>query len=1095
MKKVKLLAFLLMLFVAKQAVYSQVTTSSLSGQVTDGNETLVGAAVKATHEPSGTVYGAVTNNNGRFAIQGMRTGGPYHVEILYLGYADYDRVGIYLQLGETYVLNAQLTESTQALSEVTVSGQGSQFAGEKTGSMTNIRGSEMAMMPTINRSLSDYTKLSPYATGTGSFGGRPAYATNISIDGANFNNNFGLNENPMPGPSASSADPISADAIEEMQVAIAPYDVRQSNFTGAGVNVVTKSGTNKFQGSAYMYYRNQNMTGSRANDYAWISNESQRQVYGFTLGGPIIKNKLFFFVSGELENNLTPGNTLLAGDGDGGRDESLPNVNNNVTGAQLQEFSNFLNSKFGYKTGRYENWGGDNENSRKLLAKIDWNINQKHKATLRYNYSALGSVSRPSSSIDASPSLRSRHADNGGMSFENSQYRSMGYVNSVTGELNSRFTDVISNNFLVAYTNYYQPRETGSDIFPTVDIMDGNPDLGNVMMTAGYEPFSYKNIINNNTLIVTDNIMFSLGKHTVTGGISYENQYVRNSYWREGTGYYRYKDFEAFQNHVSGDYIDQPFNADYHPINFAYAYPINGNTYDDVPELTFGQFSAYGQDEWHLSEAFKLTYGLRIDLPMYLSGAIDNPVTREHPFRDGEIMDLGKWPTVNPLFSPRVGFNWDVTENKTVKLRGGVGIFTGRIPFVWFTNQPQNSGMLQYQKFYVNSSSPASQEWLAMLPFKTNVQELLSDPTFAEFFPQENQPGGNLAAAAKDFKLPQVLRSSVAADFRLPLNMQLTLEGMYTKDINAIIFDNINIVKSTGTLVEGGQSRPKGFEKANDTYGNAIVMRNTGKGYGYNLSAQLTLPSFHGLSGNIAYTYSYAEEVTGKNGSDPYSAWRYRHIKGSPNDDEVGLTLNNTPHRIIAGINYQTGENDYTRSTVSLFYNGYTGRAFSFIYATDANGDGTSNDLIYIPKNKDDLPWASDADYEAWVKFAAQDPYLSKHAGEYAERYAAYEPFYHRLDFRFMQDFYIKAGSRRHTLQLSMDIINLPNLLNSKWGVNKQYLGGSFAQVTPLGYNQDGKVYMYTTDRNDPASYMTTAYEDRTTTTVWQMQFGLRYIF
>jgi len=1126
MKKVRKLLTISMLVLSMcwQAGHAQVTTSSLSGRVTDGTETLPGATVMATHVPSGTTYGVITNAEGRYTIQGMRTGGPYNVEIRYVGFSNYEKNDVFLQLGETFVLNAQMRESGAVLGEVVVTASGSKFAGDRTGSMTNIKGREMTLIPTINRSLGDFTKLSPYASGTGSFGGRPAYSTNISVDGANFNNNFGLNSNSMPGPSASSSDPISMDAIEEMQIAVAPYDVRQSNFTGAGINVITKSGTNALHGSAYFYFRNQDMNGKKIRDRQLTINESEKQIYGITLGGPIIKNKLFFFLSGELENNLTPGNTLLAGGP--GRDTSDPNVNKNVTGAQMQEFSDFLFSKFGYKTGRYENWGGDNEGSKKLLAKIDWNINQNHKATLRYNYSQAGSISRPSTSGDVSPSISgSRHSATGGMSFENSQYSAVGYLQSITAELNSKFSEKISNNFLAAYTKYYQPRESNSSIFPMVDIMDGNANQGNVRMTAGYELFSYKNIINNNTLILTDNLSYSLGAHMITAGLSYENQFVRNSYWRQGSGYYRFKDLDAFKRYVNGEGAGQPFNSDYHPIAFALSYPINGYTYDDVPELTFGQFSSYIQDAWNLSDAFKLTYGLRIDVPMYLSGAIDNPLVKNYTFRDGEKMEFGSWPTTKILWSPRIGFNYDVTESKSVKLRGGMGIFTGRIPFVWFTNQPQNSGMLQYQ-LAISGTTATAQEQLARLPFETNTSNLLNNQAIADIFPQANVARGNLSAIDKDFKLPQVFRGSIATDIKLPLDMVLTLEGIYTKDINAIAFDNINLNNPQSTLKEGDKSRPYWPNTAqeprsiNSNYSYAVMMRNVNKGYGYVLSGQLSLPDLHGLSGNIAYTYTYAQEVVGKNGSDPYSAWRFRHIVDSPNSYEMGYTMDNMPHRIIIGANYRKEYAKMFRSTISLFYTANSGSAISYLYSNDANNDGTVNDLMYIPKHKDDVIWTDriinpnnqsqtiinpnltdadrDANANAYFAFAANNSYLSKHAGEYAQRYAAHNPFYHRMDFRFLQDFFINAGGRRHTLQFSLDIMNLPNLLNSNWGINKFYIGSNL-QSTPLVYEgrdaATGKaiVSMYKPDRTN---FMTSAFQDPTSvSSTWNLQLGLRYIF
>ena len=1101
LKKTKLF-ILSILLIGFAGLNAQVTTSGMNGKVVSGGESVIGATVIATHTPSGSNYGTVTNADGRFNLTGMRTGGPYKVEIRSIGLSNFVRNDIFIQLGETYSLNVNLDESETELSEVVVTAVGSKFAGDKNGSMTNVNSRDMALIPSINRSLADYTKLSPYASGTGSFGGRPAYATNISIDGANFNNNFGLNNNPMPGPGTTSPEPISMDAIEEMQIAVSPFDVRQSNFTGANINVVTKSGTNKFNGSAYYYFRNQKMNGTKIRDKELTINDSEREVYGLTLGGPIIKNKLFFFVSGEIENNLTPGNTLLAGGA--GRDANDPNVSKNVTGEQLQYFSDLLKNKFGYNTGKYENWGGDNEGGKKLLAKFDWNINQDHKATLRYNFSKSQSVSRPSSSGDARPSISGgRHSATGGMSFENSQYRTVGTLHSVTAELNSKISDQMSNKLLAAFTSYNQPRETDGGFFPFIDIVDGDATKGNVRMSAGLELFSYENSVKNNTLIITDNLTYQLGKHTLTGGLSYENQYVSNSYMRQGSGYYRFKNIGAFENYINGVGQGQPYNTDYHPLNFAFTYPINGNTSSNA-ELGFGQVSAYAQDEWNLTDAFKLTYGLRVDLPMYLTGAVDNPALKDYSFVDGEKVDLSSWPKSKILFSPRIGFNYDVTENKSIKLRGGIGIFTGRIPFVWFVNQPQNSGMLQYQLVLNQTNGNADKAKLSRIPFTANAYELLKNQGLSDIFPQANPIGGRIAFIDKNFKLPQVLRTSLAADFRLPLDMVLTLEAIHTKDINAVRFVNINMKPAEGTVKEGDLTRPYWTNSTSATkyqtspYTDVIKMTNTNKGQGLLLSAQLTVPNYYGFSGTVGYSYSYADELTAKSGSDPFSAWQYRHVTNSLNSDEVGLTYNNTPHRITVGANYQIDYAKHFKSTFSLFYSGYSGSAFSYIYSNDANKDGSVSDLMYIPKTKEDFVWKNgDADAEAYFAYAAQDPYLSKNAGKYAMRYASYEPFYNRVDFRFLQDFYINVAGEKNTLQLSLDVLNIPNLLNSSWGINQYYIGSN-NQVTPLQFEgvdaTSGKAIVSMRKLNN--EYMKTAYQDPSSVaSTWNLQIGIRYIF
>jgi hypothetical protein len=1105
-KSKRLFAMLLIMFISLAMFGQGSTTSSMNGKIVDSKGLpLPGSTVVAVHVPSGTLYGATTNAQGFYTIQGMRPGGPYKVEISFVGYSKKTYTDITLQLGETYLMNSGLTESSTELNEVVVVGsKPSAFNTEKTGASTNVNREAMSLIPSMNRSLSDYTKLSPYSSGSGSYVGREAYMTNVTVDGANFNNNFGLSSGNMPG---VSGEPISMEAIEEIQIAVAPFDVRQSNFTGAGINAITKSGTNEFKGTVYGFYRNQDFNGKKIRDKKLTVSESAKQAYGFNIGGPIIKNKLFFFFSGEKENTLTPGNTLLAmqdathpGDGSGARDPLADqNVNSVVYADSLMAFSKLLKDKYGYITGPYENYGGDNEFNNKFLIKLDWNISKNHRMTVRYNYSESQAIFRPSNSGDASPSIAtSRSSRTGGLTFENSQYMNSNKLHSITGEINSRFGQV-SNKLLVAYTIYKQPRASTSSQFPFIDIMTGNPANGNVQMSAGYELFSWKNNVDNNTLIITDNVTYQLDNHNFTLGASYEHQYFANSYLRQGSGYYRFKNLQAFQNFVNKTNFSQPWSSDNSPINFAYTYPINGFT-NPVAELSFGQFSAYFQDEYTATANLKVTGGLRIDLPMYLDGAVNNSALKNYKFRNNETVDLSSWPETKILWSPRLGFTWDVFSNQALKVRGGTGVFTGRIPFVWFTNQPSNSGMIQYQLVINQSGGAASQAQLARLPLLADASQLVTDPALKDIFPTSNPVGGRIAAIDKNFKLPQVWRTSIGFDIKLPANMLLTLEGIYTKDINSIWFQNINLANAASTILVGGSTRPFWSNNTNATkyitqpYQNVVIMRNTQKGQGYTISAKLDLPRIGGFSGMIAYTKTWGEEVTGKTGSDPFSAWQYRVIQNSLNTEELGLTANNTPHRVIATVNYSIEYFKYFKSTVSLFFNGYKGDAYSFMYSGDSNQDGTStHELMYIPRDANDFIFATAADAAAYFAFAAQDPYLSKHTGQFAYRNAAYNPWNKRLDFRFLQDFKINAGKTKNTLELSIDIINLMNMFDSSWGLNQSYVTNS-----PLIYGgkdaATGK--MKVSMRKINGQYVTSSFQDPSTVAgTWGIQLGVRYIF
>lgn len=1096
MRKLKFTFILLSLFIGSATLLGQVTTSALSGKITDTNgESLAGATVVATHVPSGTKYGALANSQGLYSLQGMRPGGPYQLEVTFVGYSKETYTEINLSLGENSVVNVVMQETSTELSVVTVVGaRPSAFNKEKTGATTNINREDMLLVPTMNRSLGDYTRLSPYATGTGSYVGREAYNTNVTVDGANFNNNFGLSGSNMPG---VSGEPISMEAIDEIQVAVSPFDVRQSNFTGAGVNAITKSGTNQFRGSVYGFYRDESFNGKKIRDKELTVSESAKQAYGFTLGGPIIKDKLFFFVSAEKESTLTPGNTLLALDE--GRDPATdPNVNTRVWADSLQKFSQLLKDNYGYETGRYESWGGDTEKNDKILLKLNWNISRNHKLTLRYNYSESSNVSRPSSSGDARPSIAGgRHSQTGGLSFENAQYFSTSKLHSITAEINSRFGQV-SNNFLLAYTNYGQPRTTNSSVFPFIDIMAGDPTKGDVMMSAGYELFSYKNNVDNNTLIMTDNVTYQIDKHNLTFGISYEHQYFANSYLRQGSSYYRFKTLKSFENYLNGVGEGLPYNADYHPINFAYTYPINGYT-DPVAELSFGQFSTYLQDEFSALSNLKIIGGLRIDLPMYLDGAIDNPALDGVPFKYWEEVDLSTWPDAKILWSPRVGFSWDVLGDKTLKVRGGTGIFTGRIPFVWFTNQPTNSGMIQYQLVVNSNGGATARSQLARIPLYADASQLLEEEALSDIFPQSNVAGGRIAAIDKDFELPQVWRTSLGFDIKLPLNMMLTVEGVYTDDINAIQFENINLAAAAGTYTVGDQTLPYWSNNTNTTkyitppYTDVVIMRNTDKGRGYSLSAQIVLPNISGFTGMLGYSRSWNEEVSGKSGSDPFSAWQYRQITRELNSDELGLSVNNTPHRVVGSVSYSIEYAKYFGSSISFFYNGYQGDAYSYIYNGDANRDGTSShELMYIPTSTDDFVWTAE-DAAAYFAFAAQDPYLSKHGGEFMLRYGAYAPWQDRLDMRFLQDFKLKVGGQENKLQFSVDVINFMNLLNPSWGLNQSVVTTSPLMISGRDA-ATGK--MIVTMRKIGGEYVTKSFQDPSSVSgTWGIQLGLRYIF
>jgi hypothetical protein len=1093
----KLSFMLLLLFLSVTTAFSQVTTSGMSGRVvSNSGEPLPGAAVVAVHVPSGTQYGTVTNAEGRFTLQGMRPGSPYKVDVSFVGYSTGKYSEITLLLGESFVLNVTLKESAIDVGEILVVGaKPSAFGTDKTGAATNISNEKITTLPSISRSISDFTRLSPLAGGSNAFAGRDGRLNNINIDGANFNNNFGLSTSNMPG---GDAQPISLDAIEEVQINVAPFDVRQANFTGAGINAITKSGTNKLSGSVYSYYRDQNFNGR------WVGSDTippktktSTKIFGGRLGGAIIKNKLFFFVNGEYESSPYPGMQYLAARSG----LTGPNVTR-VQASDLEDFSNLLKSKYGYETGPYENYGAFASENYKMLARVDWNINEQHKFTIRYNNVHSTNDQIVNGTSAPNPRASSNRTSMNAMSYQNTNYGFLNTVQSLVAELNSNFGGKFSNQFLATYTKIQDTRSSPSSEFPFIDIWDGS---GNAYMSAGYELFTYNNNVINNVLTFTDNFTYNLGNHTLTAGVSFEKLYFGNSYMRYGTSYYRFKDYAAFKDHLNGGASK--------PIAYGITYSLLPGEDKPMAELDFGQLSSYLQDVFSVNEKLKLTYGVRIDLPIFMNDLIDNPAVAALSFANGEKMNLGAWPKSKILWSPRIGFNWDVKGDKSFKLRGGTGIFTGRLPFVFFTNQPTNSGMIQ------NTVEITTVSQLATLNFNPDPKSQLSNTTLFPTTAGTAAPG-SLASVSPDFKMPQVWRSNLAADIKLPLNMMLTLEGLYTKDINAIIQRDANLAPSNPQLTfSGPDNRPvwtnsTAGRRINTAISNAMVMENTKKGYQYSFVALLSFPVVKNLEGTLGYTYTMAKDISGNPGSQAASAWSGNNSVRGQNDLDMSYSQYMTPHRLVGSLSYKVEYTKFMATNFSVYYSGYNAGNFSYRYSTDFNQDGVTADLIYIPKNPSEITFTNltvggitytpAEQTNAFFKYLEQDKYLSKHKGKYAERNAARYPWYNRWDAKIMQDFKFMVGKQLNTIQISCDILNAANLVSdvfrhfnildgANWGISK-YLNVSNGAILRSGTPVNNKPTFTMAAVNNQLP-VKTFINNVSTSSTWGIQLGLRYIF
>ena len=1101
------------------AAFAQVTTSALGGRVVDVNgEPVVGAAVIATHTPSGTVYPVITNEAGRYTMNGMRAGGPYTVEISCLGYQTVTFTDLNLQLAETFALNAELNEDSELLSEAMVIGAAaSKFSAQKMGSATNISSNEIAAIPTVSRSIDDVTRLSPYGGNGMSFAGADGRTANFTVDGANFNNNFGLSEN-LPG----GGNPISIDAIEEMQVVISPYDVRQTNFIGGGVNAITKSGTNTLKGSAYVYHRNENMRGNMVagKEVAGARDKDRNTTYGFTLGGPIIKNKLFFFVNAEYSTIPTVVNRWRGTSEVDKNGEGVANPDayiSRTTLKDLEEVSKFVSEKYGYDTGSWTEYPAVESNT-KLLARLDWNINDNHKLALRYNYTLNQAWnSTNGSSMDGGARSGFSRFSQYGMAYANSLYSMDNLVSTVSLDLNSRLSDNLSNQFLATFSKLDDMRGTNSEDMPFVDIRkdDGSSVLPYIAL--GYELFTWNNGVHNTHISVKDDLTYYAGDHKFTAGVNYEYQMADNSYMRNGTGYYRYKSLEDFYAGAAPEVVC-----------LTYGYDGEANP---AARVRFHKAGIYGQDEWNVNENFKLTAGLRLDgLFFDNQDLMTNKAIYDLEYIvDGEArhIDTGKWPSSAITVSPRVGFSWDVFGNNSLKFRGGTGLFSGRLPLVFFTNMPTNSGMVQYQaqigetktviKGYngptieKTNSKGQKEYYYDMSAFaggllkREQLLEKLNSLGFPNTIsPEDGTIPSEISAVDPKFKMPQVWKTSFAIDYNFPTSFPFSIsaEGIFNKTINGVVIRDWSVKPVDGfSRLNGADNRPlfNEFKQKGPDGKNlpaAYVLENTDKGYGYSGTLTMNMRPVEGLSLMAAYTHTVSKELTGMPGSNAASVLNYIGTIYGPNDPGLHNSQYVTPDRFVASITH----NDKSGNHFSFIYETWRGGYnYSYMTANDMNGDGYNYDLIYIPTDQQvadrEFRFVSEDDEKRFMDFVHADPYLSKNQGKYAEAYSVYSPWTHRVDFSYKHDFKVKAGNSTNILQLNVDIKNILNIFNSNWGVSK-YMNPALGEGRILkyeGYDKDGYATFSTAAAVNPGTQMWNP--SIGLGQCWYASVGIKYMF
>lgn len=1072
-KKISALFFAILFAYAANA---QVTTATITGEVKNNkSQPIVGASVTIEYPDAGFRQTIMTRADGRFTLPNLRVGGPYKVTVTNVGFKSGVTENIMLDLGLNNTIEFTLLEADKLLENITLRAGSRLIDERKTGASTNINNRLIRSLPTISRSADDYLRLTPSASANYngmSFAGRNGQYNNFSLDGAVFNNPFGLDA-PTPGGQTGS-QPISLDAIDQIQVNIAPYDVTQAGFTGAGVNTVTKSGTNKFSGTVYGFFRNDGLTGKKVDKVKQpISDLSQVQL-GFALGGAFIKNKLYYFISFETEQRRDAASSYEARNtGNAGKTST-----SRVLESDLQAVSNILRSRFGYETGPYQGFNHKQTNY-KWLYKMDWNINSVHKLSFTYN-GLDAKKDKP-----AHPSAIGRRGpDYTTLQFRNSGYEIVNKLQSFSTELKSNFNGKYANKLRLVYTSFRDKRNPFSEPFPVVNISK----FGTRYIVAGHEPFSIFNRLNQDAFQATNDFNVYLKSHTLTAGVSYESFKFANSFNLTGYGPTLFGDIDiqTFKDSVpvGGAVV---FGA--YPLDVDVNYARKRAAADKWTwyYITVAQLSAYLQDEWKAGKNFKVTLGLRIDKPLYNNASFKSPnfnpdgtfagnYTEGDPTLQnndnltlfdangnpvsngsGKTLDNHKLPSGKPLFSPRLGFNWNVKGDRSFQVRGGTGLFTGRFPFVWIGNHIGN-------------------------PFS--------------FF---------YCATDRNFKWPQVWRSNIGTDFRIPSGTVFSVDLAYTKDVNAMIVRNYKLGTPTGNLNSGTGDNRKFYTAANQGTANAYVFTNDKAGYQFNASLQATHNFKCGLYVMAAYNYLKAEDVSSISAEISSDAFDRNPILNNSNKPELAPSLYGNTHRFIlaASKKFEYGSGKRLATTVSLFGSWSSGNRYAYVYGGDINNDGTgTNDLMYVPTNAEVgiMNFTPFTDVNGNVQSAAaqrialnnfieQDSYLKKRRGNYTEKYGAVSPGFSQLDLRLLQDLKVKVGKSWNTIQFSVDIQNLGNMLSSKWGVRKYATTTGYYQPLSVGLAGNSPVFQF-----DPSQTKTFTSSPELISR-WQVQLGLRYIF
>jgi Carboxypeptidase regulatory-like domain len=1021
-----------------------VTTGSITGVVTDGQKPVAGASVIAIHEPSGTSYEAATDKDGRYTIPNMRVGGPYTVMVTYVGtgtaFAPHTTEGLAVNLGSATDVN--VTVKTINLTEkVVVVGQTDPvFSSERTGAATTITRNDLATLPNITGRLENVTRLTPQNGGGMSFAGQDSRENNITVDGSYFNNSFGLGN--TPGDRTGVA-PISLHALEQVQVNVAPYDVRQGNFVGAAVNSVTRSGSNDFRGSFYYQFRGDDMVGTEAHGLAVNPGSFTFRETGEWLAGPVVKSKLFFFENYEQEKTEQPGTTFRANAGG----ETVGGNVTRVLASDLDTLGGFLKSRLNFDPGTYQNYQFGVP-AKRFIGRGDYNLNNANKITFRYVF--LNSSTDVLQSNSASLGNGNRRSSTLAMNFSGSNYSILENIRSGVGQWNSVIGRNKANELIAGYTTHDESRGQISNLFPVVDILDGT---GTTYTSFGSEPFTPNNELYYHSFQAQDNFSWFRGAHTLTAGGSFEKYHSDNVFFPGKQSVYVYNTLQDFYTDAN-DFLANP-NRTVSPVTlrlFQVRYMNLPGLEKPIQPLDVAYTGAYAQDEWSARGNLKLTAGLRVDVPSFGQTGYANADADARTFLDENGQRVGystaKLPDAKFLWSPRFGFNWDVKGDQRTQVRGGTGVFTGPPPYVWISNQIGNTGVLTGFDTISNTTSR---------PFNPNP----------DTYKPKGQPTGapaatyELALTDPGYRFPQVWRTNFALDRKLPWGFSSTTEYIYNRDVNGTYYINANqpVPQSAYT---GADTRPRWIAPAgsvatrlpaNQNVIDAVVLKNQSSGRSWNFAESVQKTFTNGMFVKAAYSYGEARNIVDA-GSIAFGSWQGNPVPGNLNTPPMAFSGASPGHRFFLTGAYSHEYLKFGQTTISIFYDQHTQGNTSYVFSGDANGDtGTSNDLLYIPRNQSEMnfqPFSTGGvgftpaqQAAAWDAYINQDPYLSKHRGEYAERGAVFFPMVRRMDLSLQQNFFRDIGGARHAFALRIDMLNFGNLLNHDWGVGYRIVSNS----------------------------------------------------